>query len=319
MQSRHDSSEGPGPAAAPRGLRAAPIVLRARRLAVLAAAAVFLLGAEAWALQGGAKGPFEAARLSDEPLTDDPGGAFEMLLLSAGVALLAATATCAFLALARLGALERALQREGARRREEAEALRAEVAALAEAAREASSRDGDGASGEDAALRLSGEIAGLEAAIDRVRVAVERAAAPPADSDRTPDPGPDLARLGEDLRALAEAARDSGETASRRAAEALRGGLADLRDALRSNEGGAPAERAGPAGVVERIQTRLLAMGYTDPVVVSTGDEISSAVESGGALVVEARRAGSVHKGRVVIDGGAIAGVELRPSHDIFP
>ena len=287
--------------------------------AALGIALALALGGDAWAAQGGARGPFEAARLSDEPLTDDPGGAFEVLLLSAGVALLAASATCAFLALAKLGALERALQREGARRREEAEGLRADVAALTEATR-AASEGGGGEAAVDAVARLSGEIGGLEAAIDRVRVAVERSAAEAARAPTQADPGPDLARLGDDLRGFAEAARESSETASRRAAEALRAGLAEVRDALGGGAGGAaPAAPSGAAGVVERIQTRLLAMGYTEPVVVSAADDIASAVESGGAVVVEARRAGSVHKGRVTLDGGAIAGVELRPSHDIFP
>lgn len=322
MQPDPDIAAASDDAGAPRRPRRAGAAF-ARRAALASALLVFFLAVDASALQGEPRGPFEAARLSDEPLTDDPAGAFEILMISAGVALLAAIATCAFLALARLGAVERALERGAAKEREAAEALRAEVAALlaeVKATGEAVRAHASPAGGADADEQLAASIARLEAGIDRVREAIERRAEEPG-APGAADVRADLTRLGDDLRGLVEGARASGESASRDAVDALRGGLSELRDTLLARGGGAAPEPApGDApGVVERIQTRLLALGYTDPVVVTPPEDIAAALDAGGDLVVEARRAGAIHKGRVVLEHGAIADVQLRPSHDIFP
>jgi len=295
-------------------------------LRVVALAASLALASDALALQDGPRGPFEAARLSDEPLTEDPAGAFEVVLLSAGVFLLGGLATAAFLALSKLGALERALLAEGAKQRQALEALRADLASAAEAARVAREEDGD--DGDEQASR---DVARLEAAVDRLGAALEQQAAgferlraeSAASSDGGPEESPSgLESMRDDLRAFAEAARAASESASRGTTDAIRSGLADLRDALAAGGGSAAPEAreaVGPAGLVERVQTRLLAMGYQNPGVVSAPDEIATAIEAGGDVVVEARRSGATHKGRITLEGGAISAVHLRPGHDVFP
>ena len=67
--------------------------------------------------------------------------------------------------------------------------------------------------------------------------------------------------------------------------------------------------------LVERALNRLLALGYEEVEVVTPRD----AVTPDGAIVVEARRSGAVHKGEVLLAGGAVVDVALRPSYELFP
>lgn len=73
------------------------------------------------------------------------------------------------------------------------------------------------------------------------------------------------------------------------------------------------------AGLAERVVTRLLAMGFERIEVLSSVEEQATLLEEGGSLVVEARRGGSLHKGRVQVENGGIVDVELRSAFSTFP
>jgi len=88
------------------------------------------------------------------------------------------------------------------------------------------------------------------------------------------------------------------------------------------------AERVNPVpegvgaplpGGVDRIMSRLLALGFERVEFLTPADEMVELFESGGDVLVEARRSGTPYKGRVVLQGGTIADVQLRPSYQIFP
>lgn len=83
---------------------------------------------------------------------------------------------------------------------------------------------------------------------------------------------------------------------------------------------GAESTPARPTSLSERVTTRLLAMGYERIELVTpleTIEHLSDAAE--GEVVVEARRAGALHKGRVLVKDGAICDVRLRSSYEAFP
>lgn len=80
-------------------------------------------------------------------------------------------------------------------------------------------------------------------------------------------------------------------------------------------------ERSPGPGLSERIINRLLAMGYERIQVLTKAEEIAAFLAEGGEgdVLVQARRAGATCKGRVVVRGGTIAGVELKSAHGMFP
>jgi len=82
-----------------------------------------------------------------------------------------------------------------------------------------------------------------------------------------------------------------------------------------------PADRPAPVQVplAERVVNRLLALGYERIQLLGTAAEIEDLVGGDGEVLVEARRAGAVCKGRVTVQAGAISEVELRSNHDMFP
>ncbi len=142
-----------------------------------------------------------------------------------------------------------------------------------------------------------------------------------------------LARLEDAAGRLGRAAAE-GQAAREPRGELTRveGLLEDLRDVQRRLDDRlvALAERvSAPAQVVvagavtgsdsgalvERAQNRLLALGFEQIEVVTPRSEI----EPDGAIVVEARRSGAVHKGEVRFQRGAVVDVTLRPSYELFP
>jgi hypothetical protein len=52
---------------------------------------------------------------------------------------------------------------------------------------------------------------------------------------------------------------------------------------------------------------------------VTRADELAAIASADGDVLVEARREGLLHKGRVRIQAGQIAAVELQPATGIFP
>ena len=74
-----------------------------------------------------------------------------------------------------------------------------------------------------------------------------------------------------------------------------------------------------PESMSERITNRLLALGYERIQLVARPDEIAALANSDGEVLVEARKDGALHKGRVVVQGGRIADVDTNPAYSIFP
>ena len=84
-------------------------------------------------------------------------------------------------------------------------------------------------------------------------------------------------------------------------------------------------ERAlsGPAGLGERVVNRLLALGYERVRLVTAPEQLAALAAEprggNGEILVEARRAGALCKGRVLLRAGALTEVEIRPSYSVFP
>jgi hypothetical protein len=99
----------------------------------------------------------------------------------------------------------------------------------------------------------------------------------------------------------------------------LRDGSRRLEDLLvgvregRSVESDALVPAVAP-GLGERVVNRLLALGY-ERIELVTGPPL----EAEGQVLVEARREGVLHKGRVLVRAGRIEGVEIMPAYSIFP
>jgi hypothetical protein len=107
--------------------------------------------------------------------------------------------------------------------------------------------------------------------------------------------------------------------------------LIDLRDGskrveellLRSEERRAQAGDALvpelPPALGERVVNRLVALGYEKIELVTPHAELEALASQGGDVVVEARRAGVLCKGRVRVRAGRIDSVQLQPAFPIFP
>jgi len=111
--------------------------------------------------------------------------------------------------------------------------------------------------------------------------------------------------------------------------------LIDLRDATRRVEQALlraqelrPVERdalvpyaaQGPAqNLAERVVNRLLALGFERIEIVTPVEELERLTDADGHVLVESRREGMLHKGKVAIRSGRIESVHLAPAFPIFP
>jgi hypothetical protein len=104
--------------------------------------------------------------------------------------------------------------------------------------------------------------------------------------------------------------------------------LVDLRDAqrrledalLRAIERGSAAGAAPAAsGLSDAITNRLLALGYERVQIAAAADELARLESTDGDVLVEARKSGVAHKGRVLVRGGRIHAVEIQPPFAVFP
>ena len=88
-------------------------------------------------------------------------------------------------------------------------------------------------------------------------------------------------------------------------------------------ESPAPAPAAPPAAasgrLAERVTGRLIAMGFERIEILTPFDELEGLAEGDGEVLVEARRGGSPHKGRVLVRDGSIAEVRMRDGYEAFP
>lgn len=71
--------------------------------------------------------------------------------------------------------------------------------------------------------------------------------------------------------------------------------------------------------MAERVTARLLAMGFERIEILTPADEIERVTDGDGEIVVEARRGGAAHKGRVTLRDGTIADVRMREGYEAFP
>ena len=106
----------------------------------------------------------------------------------------------------------------------------------------------------------------------------------------------------------------------------MRDGQKRLEDALlrtlqRPGSQAAPVAGDTPLDVQvsERVVNRLLALGYEQIRVLSERADLEAIHEGSGEVLVEARRHGSICKGRVHFRSGALTDVDLQPSWSTFP
>ncbi len=262
--------------------------LAALTRAALAAAAAFV-AAPAAAAQGGEPGTvFENTHLPFESLKAPPDSAFDIVMVSVGVFLLVWLSIAAFLVLAKLDSIQRLLERR---------------LSAAEEAGEAASTAADRQSVALVAIReaLEGSAEPVDGALstvtDRIGGTPESAAAAQAEALR--------ASLEEALATLAQQQRDQ-----TRAIEAA------------LSAAGAPGVAGGPESptrLIQRVRAHLAALGFESIEIVTPRAELETERAFSGDVVVEARRGGTVHKGRAILDEGVISDVDLRPAHRLFP
>jgi len=270
-----------------------------------------------WGALAHAQGPDTGSPFVDTPLPFDalkapPASAFEILMLSIAVFLLVPLVGAAFLGLARLRNMEEGVLKE----------LRLLREALG-----GSTGDTEGA---DAELSVTAATERLEGALGEVRASIERLAdrstdatgvASSTDRDRIIEA---LDRAGkaqvsatrettERLNSLASALREVASTSAAVSASAPVAGA--------SAGSGSPtgAAEVGVPATLDRVHTRLAALGYTEVEVITPRDEITDELLCSGALMVEARRSGSIHKGKIALENGAVVDVQLKPGHGMFP
>ena len=79
--------------------------------------------------------------------------------------------------------------------------------------------------------------------------------------------------------------------------------------------------REAPTGrdLSERVVNRLLAMDFERIQVVTPLADIEELTDGDGEILVEARKNGALCKGRVLVRGGTLTDVQLRPAYTVFP
>lgn len=104
----------------------------------------------------------------------------------------------------------------------------------------------------------------------------------------------------------------------------IRDGQRRLEDRLmsliesRATPGAVASRDQTPAGLVERVTTRLLAQGFERVQIVTPREELPAG-EADGSVLVEAHRDGVLYKGRVEVRAGALLDVDLKPAYSAFP
>ncbi len=81
----------------------------------------------------------------------------------------------------------------------------------------------------------------------------------------------------------------------------------------------APTAEAGASSMVDRVLSRLLALGYERVQVVTPPAELARLGTGEGWVTVEARRDGVSCKGRVHVARGLVGELEIQPAYSAFP
>lgn len=122
----------------------------------------------------------------------------------------------------------------------------------------------------------------------------------------------DLRRLEHTLLDIRAALRQADERSA-----ALADSIEQSRDASAGPDGLSAAGSA--AGLADRVTNRLIALGFEQIEILTPLEELEAFALVDGEVIVEARRAGALHKGRLAIRDGGIADVHLRASYEVFP
>jgi hypothetical protein len=104
-----------------------------------------------------------------------------------------------------------------------------------------------------------------------------------------------------------------------RVEDALLRAIEAIRTPATTHGDGALVPVGAGAGLGERVVNRLLALGYERVQIVTRSEKLHELGAKDGEVLVEARREGVLHKGRVVVRSGRIAEVEVHPAYSIFP
>ncbi len=151
-----------------------------------------------------------------------------------------------------------------------------------------------------------------------------------------------VARLGEIERRLAGQARTDESRGAATASNSARDGLdfqrieqvlTEIRDGsrrledalLRSLSAGRPVSSAlesplaHSVDLAERVTNRMLALGYERIVVITPREQFEHIFQSGGEVLVEARRDAVPCKGKASFRGGALVDIAMQSAYATFP
>ncbi|MCE9594485.1 MAG: hypothetical protein K8S98_09845 [Planctomycetes bacterium] len=120
----------------------------------------------------------------------------------------------------------------------------------------------------------------------------------------------DLRRVEHVLIEIRDAQRRLEDALLRVSEQALARGGSSLAPAANFATGG---------GLAERVVTRLVALGYDRVQILPPAEELARIAAGDGEVTVEARRNGVACKGRVLVRGGALTEVDLKPAYATFP
>jgi len=116
-----------------------------------------------------------------------------------------------------------------------------------------------------------------------------------------------IAALGE----LQAAQAASGKALADRLQEALA--------AVAASGAGHSAPKEEHLSPLDAARVFLEGLGYSDVRVVTPPEDLTPELLNGGAMIVEARREGATHKGKVLFEAGAPADAQLKGGHGMFP
>ncbi|MDB2576051.1 hypothetical protein N9Z54_02480 [Planctomycetota bacterium] len=155
-------------------------------------------------------------------------------------------------------------------------------------------------------------------------------------SDRAGD-GAEGVKISEAVQSLASALETRGDGQSSNEADRVIAALGELQaaqaasakalaDRLQEALVAVAASGAGHGAPHEELLSPLDAarlfleeLGYSDVKIVTPPQDLTPELLSGGAVIVEARREGATHKGKVLFEAGAPADAQLKGGHGMFP
>lgn len=263
---------------------------------------MYLLALSAVWLQGPSHGsPFTDASLPFEQLKAPPATAFDILMISLAMILLSAIAAGVFLGVSKLGSIEEVLRKQAARQAADAAAREERLQALL---RDLGERVARGANSGGMGGGAAGKPDWLNATVDRLVASIERL---------------EQAQKG----GASQLANTLAAMAARQSAMQAGGDRSDAVDTDSASAGSSGASLGSSEPNHEALSGRVTSFlereGFHDVRIVTAADEIDAALVHSGQLIVEARREGAIHKGRVSLQNGYPVAVELRPGHSIFP